>query len=746
MKHKNTIVLLAALVLLLLVQRGGLILFGYSHISHPGIDEPVSGVLPCDILDGQLRASLFAYEYLNRSGDVLIEGLLLVPYFKLFGRSIFSTKACALASALITFLCWFIFIKKYQGSLAAVLFGLLFALPPPLFARQNLIGTISSHHMLNPLIALQCLLLFKILEAGRKNEVHIWMLIVFGFLAGLGVYTFYTYILFLGFCGIVVLLFFPRLMRPRNSILMGAGFAVGFLPWVLRAVSTRAGGQFLGSILKNISIDWWGFVQNFGFVLPHSFGYSYPSRATGLISMGFLLFLLLCAAIIIAQCFRVLFSGSGAGKNRLVNLSPYCIQGLFCALFPVFFFTCLVLSPMRIMPFEYWPSIGLFATFGPSDAIRYRWLHILPPFYFAAIAIGMGFLLNAAQTNRIKRLLLIIPFIFFIACNLWKSFALYSAQDAGKIFLYKGYNYDQFAPKFLLGDFAPRDTEKALAITENYPEEHRGEAYKSFGTLLAEKTIQGKISTQQLDEILKKIPGQYLKDCVYGIVRIAQSSEQKFQTLNNYLVQNYPVIFYESWGSCYLGYKYYGSLVNQQILFDNIPATEQWFYKNFLNKFKQEISDVHTGHNALLKEIREIPSPYQHDAVRGLGKLVGAEMLFDTLHAPNYPLDSRFGEQFPAPLREAFYEGVGGGFAETLCRFWRMQLLPENTESPLHEKLITIEWNRCNDLMSRFATPYYPIMKKGFFKDLSGRPVSPGIKHYIDNKFLFWKKAGDYGS
>ena len=116
MKYKNTIVLLAALVLLLLVQRGSLILFAYSHISHPGIDEPVSGVLPCDILDAQLRAPLFAYEYLNRSGDVLIEGLLLVPYFKTLGRAIFSTKMFALTSALITFLCWFMFLRRYQGS------------------------------------------------------------------------------------------------------------------------------------------------------------------------------------------------------------------------------------------------------------------------------------------------------------------------------------------------------------------------------------------------------------------------------------------------------------------------------------------------------------------------------------------------------------------------------------------------------------------------------------------------------
>ena len=735
--YKNKTILFILLILIFLLLRLGFILFGYSHISHPYIDEPVSGVLACDILDGQIRAPLFTYEYLNRSGDVLIEGLLLVPYFKLFGRSIFSTKLFALTSALITFLCWFMFIKKYHGTLTAVLFGLLFALPPPLFARQNLIGTISSHHLLNPLIILQSLLLFKMLETGKERAVPQWMLVAFGLLAGLGAYTFYTYILFLGFCGIVLLLFFPRLMHPRNSILMGAGFAVGFLPWVLRAVSTREGGQFLGSILKKISIDWWGFVQNFGFVIPHSFGYSYPSREIGLIAVAFALFLLVCAAIITGRCFRAFFSRNCSWKNRIALFSPSCMQGLFCALFPVFFFTCLSLSPMRITPFEYWPTIGLFATFGPADAIRYRWLHILSPFYFATIAIGMGVLLNTAPKIRIIRLLLIISFIFFISCNLWKSFSLYSAQDAGKIFLYKGYNYDQFASKFLLGDFASGDIQKSLSVTENYPEEHRGEAYKSFGTLLAEKTIQGTISTQQLDETLKKIPPHYLKDCIYGIVRTAHSSVQKFQVIHNYLIQNYPVIFYESWGSCYLGYNYYGSLVNQQTLFDNIPTTEQWFYKNFIDKFKQETSDVHTSQNALLAEIANAPLTYQYDVVRGLGKLVGSEMLFDTLYKPDYPLDSRLGEKLPEQLTAAFYEGVGAGFAETLCRFWRMQLLPENPDLPLYRKSLECEWKRCLVLMSRLPPKKLPEIKKGFQEDLNSRYLPAGIRNYINSTIAF---------
>jgi hypothetical protein len=696
-------------------------------------------VLPCDILDGQIRAPLFTYEYIypNRSGDVLIEGLLLVPYFKILGRSIFSTKVLALTSALITFLCWLLFIKKYHGMVAAILFGLLYAIPPPIFARLNLFGTISSHHLLNPLIALQSLLLFRILACRREHTVPRWVWVVSGVLAGLGVYTFYTYIIFLGFCFLFFLLCNRSQIRPISVLLFAAGAIVGFLPWMMRSLSSPAGEQFLGSMLKSIPIDRWSFIQNFCFAVPHSMGYNYPSRAIGPISVLFSLFILFCAGFIVITSMRDILQKKITSQDAL----PAYRIGLFYALFPVFFLVFLSLSPRLIMPFEYWPSFGLFATFGIYDPIRYRWLHILFPFYFAIIAIGMTLFVNTYR-NRLAQVLIISACMFFIACGLYKSIALYSGKDFGKIFYYRGYNYDLFAPKFILGDFAPRAIKDIQLITATYPLEHRGEAYKYYGRLIAEKVIAEKDTAFKLENVLKEIPERYVKDFICGIVCAAQAKpERQFQPLKVSLTQTYPAFYYENWGYRYLGYKYYGVLVNVEVLLEHIPAVEQWFYGNFLNKFKQEftVSSAVSGKRALLDEINAIPRQYQTEVVKGLGMLVGAEMLFDTLHAPNYPLDSRFGEQFSGPLREAFYEGVGSGFAETLCRFWRTQLLPENADSPLYEKLLDMEWNRCHALLSQLSGLCYAAIQKGFSKDLEERPVSPGIKRYIHNKLILEK-------
>jgi hypothetical protein len=161
------------------------------------------------------------------------------------------------------------------------------------------------------------------------------------------------------------------------------------------------------------------------------------------------------------------------------------------------------------------------------------------------------------------------------------------------------------------------------------------------------------------------------------------------------------------------------------------------FFKDYMDNFKREIGGDagEVGKANLLNEISLIPPEQRYKVVKGIGKLVGAEMLFDTLHAPDYPLDSRFGEKFDSSLKKAFYEGVGSGFAETLCRFWRMLLLPKDITSPLYGKMMDIEWERCHDLMSRMSPAQYPLIKKGFLHDLESRHFTQGIQNYLNNKF-----------
>ena len=133
----------------------------------------------------------------------------------------------------------------------------------------------------------------------------------------------------------------------------------------------------------------------------------------------------------------------------------------------------------------------------------------------------------------------------------------------------------------------------------------------------------------------------------------------------------------------------------------------------------------------LLAEIDRLPIRHQADVVKGVGMLVGAEMFFDPLLAPDYPLDSRWGALLDSGLQEAFYEGVGGGLAETFCRFLRKLLLPENANAPLYEKMLDIEWERCHNFMSRVAPAHAALIKRGFVMELERRHLATGIRKYL---------------
>jgi hypothetical protein len=734
---KLTSRLLALLVLIFVLQRGSVMLCGYRAIAHPAFDETASGVLACDLLDGQLRAPLFAYQYEARSGDGLIEGALLVPFFKLFGRSLFSLKGCALFSSLITLMCWIVLLKRYQGIWAAIAFAGLFALPPPTFTRLGLMGTIASHHIINPLAALQLLFLFRVVE-GERSMVGAWWWLGFGFLSGLGTYAFYTFLIFSSFCLLFLLVGVPSRITLKGSLWYAGGFTVGVSPWVFRSLSSPAGGHYLAVLLKNMGIDRWSFMQNFFFNLPHSFGYGYPSRDIGIVSVLFVLFLVGCGGIILKGFFYSVRSAhTGSMKNGVKTLSLSHLQGLCFVCFPLFFLLCFSLSPMKILPFEYWPSVGFFGYFSVADVYRYRWLHLLFPFYFAICAVGTSTMFTRGGERSISRLVVILGFVFFLGWGAAGSFSLCSLQDFNRLRCYKGYSYDQMGNRFLLSDSNYYTLHESAQFIQNYPQENWGEVYRCLGTTIALRALHNAHSGEGLEQWLMGVPPPYLNDGIYGIVRAAQDvAEEEFTSVGDMVAKMHPRAFYTQWGFRHLGYKYYSLLLNREKVFASIPPVEKWFFKRFLSRFDQQLRVYHSDHGRenLLRDLGKVPDEYQPEVVRGIGMLVGAEMCFDPLLTPDYPLDSRSGEQFNSGLREAFYEGVGSGCAETLCRFWRTLLLPADATSPLYEKMLDIEWERFHSLRSRLPSPYAGFVERGFWTKLREALLDSDMQKYLRKK------------
>ena len=731
------LMLLIVLVVLFLLQRSGLLWYGYSHIAHPGFDETASGVLTCDLLDGKLKAPLFVYQYESRSGDSLLEGFLLVPFFKFFGRSLFSLKLLALCSAFLSLLCWIFLLKRCNGTGTACIFTALFAFPPLMFARLNLMGTIASHHLINPLMVLQLLVLFRIVERTSAPG-KAWLWFGFGLLSGLGSYIFYTYIIFNAYCLLFLLVASPRVFTLPRMLWFLGGCVAGFSPWFARMSYSPAGGNYLATILKNVDFNVWAVIQNFLFNLPHSFGYNYPVRDMGILSPLFFLVLIVMGWVIVRDVFRKPAGSINRESIKTARLSPSLLLGMFVLCFPLFFLLCLSLSPMKISLFEYWPTIGFFGNFSVSDVYRYRWFYPLFPFYFAIIAVGSSLILQSVPARKLSSAGVLCLLGFFLLWGAGKGIALYGKDDFKRIFFYKGYNYDQIVSRFVLSRSAPVDVKEAEQYAQNFPQETRGEIYRSMGTKVALVLARDPRGDEKLEHFLEKIDPSFLNDFVYGVVQAVQKlTEKEFRSLEKVLTKMSPIFFYENWGYRYLGYRYYDLFLNREKFLSEIPPLEKKFFVKTLKQFERQLADstVDVLWDRLMAKIEEVPIPYQPAVIRGIGKLVGAEMLFDPLAAPDYPLDSRLGGRFASNnFKDAFYQGVGAGFAETLSRFWRRLLPRDYPKELLDYKILDRDWERCQHLMYRVSPLHAAQIKKGFFEEIQRKTFNDPIRSYLFNK------------
>lgn len=732
--------MLGGLIIIFILQRLGLIFFGFQHIFHPLVDEPASGTLARDFLHGGLRVPLFVYQYVNHSGDVLIEGILLIPFFKIFGCSIFSIKLFALFSATICLACWIIFIKKFQGKWAAIIFTALFACAPPLFTRLNLIGTLSSHHIINPIMVLQFICLFKIAQNNsKKNFGLLWLLC--GFLAGLGTYAFYSYIIFNVFCALFFCTFRASLLSLQRIVLMTTGFMLGLLPVILRAASGKPSGsyEYIHYLLNNISIVFANLKQTFLFNVPHSLSYATPGRHIGVTGVVFSL-LIAAGILVILFDFRKRFSSIKADsltkKTRLVDMPA--LQRLFCALFPIFFLICLSFSPKQINPFEHIPRIGLFPTFYPTDVIRYRWLFLLFPYYFAICAFSITILVQNYRRYRVCALAAAGLGCLLVISGAGKSLQMYSTKNPGSIFDYKGYSYDLVAVNFFLNNAAIRDLLDAESLAHDYPEENKPYAFQCLGTKALMFLAADHLDDSRLIKFIERTPHVYRNDVIYGIIRGAEMVEGKqAKHYLQILAELYPDLFYLNWGFRILAHTYYDTLFNAEMLLNNIPPAEQWFFRNFLDAFKLQLRSSHELRSVkqLIDTINSLPMNAQQQTLKGLGKFIGAEMLFEPLAAIDYPLDSKIGRFFSDPKKISFYEGVGCGFAETLCRYWRTLTPPDKLEPYRYKEMLEEEWRRCQTLLDSLPVEVLPSVYAGFIKELQQRPLIPAIKSFLTHKF-----------
>ncbi len=217
--------ILAGLCLLFLAVRLTVLLSAGSYAFE--VEELYRGAIAKEMITG-LKMPLLNYQADHYSGGSLVIGALAVPFFLLFGTSLFALKLAPLSVALGTLILMFVFIRKHFGTPAAVWASLLFIIAPPSFTQLSLVAM--GFHSESIIWSIGIVILFyRYFFCGRSAKT----LFLFGLICGLGFW--FTHIVFntIAAC-LASWLFLDRksFFNRQNLVRFIGGGMLGMVPWV----------------------------------------------------------------------------------------------------------------------------------------------------------------------------------------------------------------------------------------------------------------------------------------------------------------------------------------------------------------------------------------------------------------------------------------------------------------------------------------------------------------------------------
>jgi len=351
-------------------------------------EEIARGNMANDILEGPLLP-VSGYQYAHFFGGSVVAGLLAVPSFVVFGRTLFALKLVPIICHLIALVFLFLILDRYVSRLAALLAATLFALSPP---GYTLLTTVCwGSHMESAALALASVWVFMRLHETNPNSLP--RRFGWGILAGFSVYFGYQCLLFVGALSLFDLARDRRILWSRAMLVQVIAFVIGFLPWITYNVENDFAGLHLygRSIVDHMAEEpTQSATERFTALivedLPEAFFFDELAGIPGVAINSALALLaaiaLACSAWHLRGRMRQFVLGLVRGRGEAGIVHPGAIALVYLTLFLIGF---------ALSDFE----IGK----EPKDIAKYR--YAMPPFPFFLLAAGVG--LHALQ-EKLPRL------------------------------------------------------------------------------------------------------------------------------------------------------------------------------------------------------------------------------------------------------------------------------------------------------------------------------------------------------
>lgn len=328
---KQTLYLFCAIGAFFLVLRLGILLTGVEFVSH--YDELDLGTIARDLLTG-LKLPFHFYQLDAYSGESLILGPMIIPFFKIFGHSLFAIKMVPLLFSFGSLLIIVYFLRKHFNDGAALRGALLYTAGIPVLTQLSLVGM--AGHCESAFFGLLILSFFyNFMYSGKSWK----SLLLFAAFSGFGVWFYYANAMMVAACLLSWLVLDRASFLSRRLAVFALTAAVFFSPWLILNLKSSFGGvQLLTEIFSvgGPALDLSSFIRKNASILIKSIPFSFSVTPSFLIHEKVLSLLIFVPLTIL--CVRAfLLKGSGEGERKsltrkLLPLGIY-VAVFFCVIF-----------------------------------------------------------------------------------------------------------------------------------------------------------------------------------------------------------------------------------------------------------------------------------------------------------------------------------------------------------------------------------------------------------------------------
>lgn len=200
-------------------------------------EELGRGLVARELLDG-MALHLLDHQMDPYAGGSLVMGILVTPFFALFGDDVVSLQLAAIPFIAATALALYALLARPAGRPAALLAAALVFLTPYSASRLQLMVW-GDHSQVPTFMALCLLLAWGWWDPARRT---LWRAGLLGLVAGFGLYFHYHLAIPLLVVGLLLLATDRRGLLGRRGLALVVGGMVGFLPWLVYNLTHAFGG------------------------------------------------------------------------------------------------------------------------------------------------------------------------------------------------------------------------------------------------------------------------------------------------------------------------------------------------------------------------------------------------------------------------------------------------------------------------------------------------------------------------